>query len=296
MNSTHPQHKDGHARAWRTLLVVAALGAATTLPTAAAAADPTPPEGAMLSGPTGVRAGVPLGDPAAPADAATIPPFDTFGRDPVLSVFTRADEGWASWRIEAVPAADIAASPVSLATGVAEVPLESIDLAAPAPGDWLLTAVLVAGAGGTSGTWAWHLVIPDRSLPAAMPAPDLVLFGGGETVVTERGSGCYLGTCGDIGQVPPAETLPLVRLDRPDEPVALTLSDGSSIASVHVTATLLGVDEAAPVTVLSVDRLATSVVLVPSPGAGRWLLDVTVQFSDGRGDQTGYARVSVPGS
>ena len=42
--------------------------------------------------------------------------------------------------------------------------------------------------------------------------------------------------------MPPADTLPRLRLDRPDEPIAFTLSDGSGIAGVHVTATLLGVD------------------------------------------------------
>ena len=35
------------------------------------------------------------------------------------------------------------------------------------------------GASGPEGTWAWHLVVPDRTLPAQIQAPDLVLFGGG---------------------------------------------------------------------------------------------------------------------
>lgn len=296
MSSTHPQHRGGHVQAWRSLAVVAALGATTLTAALTAAADPVVADGALLAAPTGIRPGVLLDGAGVLPDPAAIPPFDTFGRDPVLTVFTGEDEGWVSWQVDAVPTADPGTAPLPLAGGIAEVPVESVDLTPPSPGEWLVTAALTAGEGGMSRTWAWHLVIPDRSLPASMPAPDLVLFGGGGTVVTDRGSGCYLGVCGDIGGIPSARTLPRLRLDRPDEPIALTLSDGSGIAGVQATATLLDVDETAPVTLLTQDDLATGVVLVPPPGAGRWLLEVTVRFSDGRGDQAGYAQVSVPGS
>ena len=55
-------------------------------------------------------------------------------------------------------------------------------------------------------------------------------------------------------------------------------------------------DESDPVTLLDgVDVAGTNVVLVPPPpSAGRWRLDVFVRFTDGRGDQAGYARVAVP--
>lgn len=159
-----------------------------------------------------------------------------------------------------------------------------------------MPATTVAGASGPEGTWAWHLVVPDRTLPDRIQAPDLVLFGGGSTVVAERGSGCYLAACGDIGELPPAASLPRIDLERPDEPIALTLSDGSGIATVTVQAQLLNVDESAPVTLLDgVDVAGTNVVLIPPPpSSGRWRLDILVGFTDGRGDQAGYARVAVP--
>jgi hypothetical protein len=63
-----------------------------------------------------------------------------------------------------------------------------------------------------------------------------------------------------------------------------------------VTATLLGVDETEPVTLLDADPAEGSNVLhVPAPpSAGRWYLELTLRFTDGRGDATGYARVIVP--
>ena len=296
MNSIHRQLRGGHAGAWRTLLVVvAALGAATSHPIPAAAEGPPGVEGVVLQAPTGVRSGVQVGDPTAPPDVTTIDPFDTFGRDPSLAILDVGGGGWAAWEVLATPAASPGTPPTSLATGVAEVPLEVISLQAPPPGAWLVTAALVAGAEGPSGTWAWHLVIPDRSLPEALDAPDIVLFGGGATVIAERGSGCYLGQCGDIGGLPADRTLPAIRLERRDEPIALTLSDGSGMVRVTAHAILLGVDETQPVQLVDGDAFAaTNVLLVPPPSIGRWHLEILVTYSDGRGDQAGYARVIVP--
>ena len=300
MNDTHPRSGYVRARAWRTLLLVAALGAATLTPAGATAQDP-PTGDVLLADPTGSRAGVLVPAESVPPDAAAMAPFDTFGRDPALTVYTNATdegEGWAAWQVTAVPAVDAAAEPRSLAMGVAEVPIDRVDLAAPPPGDWLVTAELTAGRTGHDGTWTWHLVIPDRSLPDWIPAPDMVLFGGGRTVIAERGSGCYVGQCADIFASPPDGALPLVRLDRSDEPIALTVSDGSELVEVRVEATLLNVDETKPVMLLAVllDP-ATNVILVPPPpSAGRWRLELFLVFSDARGHQTGYARVVVPGT
>ena len=295
MRSIHRQLPGGRATAWRTLLTVAALSAVAALPGAGLASAPPGMDEVLLGGPTGSRAGAPLADDASLPDAASLTTLDTFGRDPALTISTTTDEGWVSWQVEAVPATDSAATPVSLATGLAELPIDRVDLTAPAPGDWLVTAALLSDTDGASGTWAWRLVIPDRSLPDAMPAPDLVLFGGGETVVAVRGSGCYVGSCGDIGREPPVATLPRLRLDRPDEPIALTLSDGSGVAAVHVTAQRLDVKESDPVTILETGGLSANVVLVPPPASsGAWKLTLFVRFTDGRGDQVGYVRVVVP--
>lgn len=301
MSTTHRRLMTGRTTL-RSLLVVAALGAATLLPTAVTAQGDPGPDTVNLAGPLGSRAGLPVAADAPPADPATIPPFDTYGRDPQLQLWSSeaadadTSTGWVSWEVTAVPAADLAAEPIALATGVAEVPVDRVDLTAPPPGDWVITATTVNAAAGPEGTWAWHLVVPDRTIPAPIPMPGLVLFGGGDTVVAAPGSSCYLGSCGDIGQKPPAKAVPAVRLGLPDEPIALTLSDGSGIAEVTVTATLLNVDETEPVTLLdgAVVDGATLVRIPPPPSAGRWYLDVFLRFTDGRGDATGYARVIVP--
>ena len=77
--------------------------------------------------------------------------------------------------------------------------------------------------------------------------------------------------------------------------MALTLSDGSGVATVHVTAQRLDVDRSDPVTILDIGGLSATVMLVPPPAsAGTWKLTLFVQFTDGRGDQVGYVRVVVP--
>lgn len=302
MSTTHRRLMTGWSPRLRSLLVVAALGAATLLPGGASAQGDPGPDTVNLAGPLGSRAGVPVTDPADTPAAAAIAPFSTYGRDPALQLWSSeaadADTGtgWVSWEVSAVPAADPTADPIGLASGVAEVPVDRVDLTAPAPGDWLVTATTVNADAGPEGTWAWHLVVPDRTIPASIPLPGLVLFGGGGTVVAEPGSSCYLGDCGDIGELPPARTLPLVSLDRGDEPIALTLSDGSGIAEVTVRAARLATDVDTWVTLL--DGVAvdgSNVVLIPAPpSVGRWYLDVSIRFTDARGDAAGYARVAVP--
>lgn len=302
MSTTHRRPRSGLRPAIRSLLVVAALGAATLLPGMAAAQGDPGPGTVNLAGPLGSRAGVPVPAGGATPDAASIPPFDTYGRDPSLQLWSSeaadadTSTGWVSWQVTAVPAAEPTADPVSLGTGVAEVPVDRVDLAAPAPGTWLVSATTQAAQAGPEGTWAWHLVVPDRTIPEIIPMPGIVLFGGGDTVVAEPGSSCYLGSCGDIGAKPPAKAVPAVRLGLPDEPIALTLSDGSGIAEATVAATLLGVDETEPVTLLdAIQAGGTNVIHVPAPPSpGRWYLELFLRFTDGRGDAAGYARVVVP--
>lgn len=302
MITTHRRLMPGRSPAIRSLLVVAALGAATLFPTPGAAQGDPGPDTVNLTGPLGSRAGMLVADDGSPPDAGTIPPFSTYGRDPRLQLWSSepadadTSTGWVSWSVTAVPAADLTADPISLGAGVAEVPVDRVDLAAPAPGDWLVSATTVSAAAGPEGTWAWHLVVPDRTIPATIPMPGLVLFGGGRTVIAALGSSCYLGSCGDIGQKPPAKAIPSVTLGLPDEPIALTLSDGSGIAEVTVTATLLNVDETEPVTLLDAVAVdGANVVHIPAPpSVGRWYLDVFLRFTDGRGDATGYARIIVP--
>src|SRR5687768_14987892 len=127
MNVTHRRRPHRRAAAWRTLSVVAALGAVTTLtavPGPGVAEGPPGIEGVVLSGPTGTRSGVEIDDPAAPPDVAMIAPFDTYGREPALTIADMDGGSWSFWEVTAVPATDPGADPIPLATGVAEVPLD----------------------------------------------------------------------------------------------------------------------------------------------------------------------------
>lgn len=74
MSHTHPRLMAGRP-ALRSLLVVAALGAATLLPAGALAEGPPGTGGVMLAGPLGSRTGTDVADPASPPAAGTIAPF-----------------------------------------------------------------------------------------------------------------------------------------------------------------------------------------------------------------------------
>ncbi|MFN8619449.1 MAG: hypothetical protein U0869_01720 [Chloroflexota bacterium] len=315
MTHVHRQHPvPAHGAGRRSWLVVAALGAATlAVGGTALAAGPSPAASAapgaspdavatvvVLSGPTGSRDGVALADGAALPDPATLEPLDTFGRDPRLTIAVLGDDadGFASWTVDAVPADDPGTTPTTLIGGIAEVPVPAFDVPAPPPGDWLVSAVTTGREPATTGTWAWRLVVPDRSLPDAMPAPDALLWAGGATVVTERGSACYVGMCGDVGGLPPDDSLPRLALARPDEPVALTLSDGTDLAAVRAVAVPLGAGTGAGDGMVLLDgplAAPAHVVLVPPPpGSGTWRLELSLTYSDRRGQADHLARVVVP--
>ncbi len=298
MNLTHRSRATGHARAWWSLLAVAALGAATALPGGVAADDPAP--AVLLTGPLGTRSGVVVAAGQPLPDPALIAPLDTYGRDPRLRLWHEGDpetgDGWSSWEVVATSTGADPGEPRTLAAGDTDTPADSLSLTPPPPGDWLIGATLTRAASAQPETWAWHLTVPDRTIPESIPVPDLVVSGAGTTVVAERGGGCYLGACGDIGGRPPARAVPLVTLDLPDAPIALTLSDGSGIQSVTVSAESLDGSASAPLMLLDqADADGANVVFIPPPSsAGRWYLEVTVRFTDARGDTTGYARVAVP--
>ena len=58
---------------------------------------------------------------------------------------------------------------------------------------------------------------------------------------------------------------------------------------------LLNVAHSQPVSILDTKDRSTNVVLIPAPSSsGVWMLSVLIRFTDGRGDQAGYARVVVP--
>src|SRR5687768_8190471 len=119
MNVTHRRRPHRRAAAWRTLSVVAALGAVTTLtavPAPGLAQAHPGIEGVVLSGPTGTRSGVEIDGVTAPPDVGTIAPLDTYGREPALTIADMDGGSWSLWEVTAVPAADPGADPIPLAT------------------------------------------------------------------------------------------------------------------------------------------------------------------------------------
>jgi hypothetical protein len=252
----------------------------------------------FLYGPAGRLAGTPVSRSAPAPDPARLRPYDTAGRDPALEL--QSDDPrvlFGAWRVTATPVP--VGEPVVLAEREGPGPsAERITLEPPPPGSWILRATLVpADPSGASFDRVWRVIVPDRSPPETLPAPDVVLFGGGSTLLAVPGSGCYVGVCGDIGREPPSGTLPRLRLDRPDEPVTVTLSDGAPIAAIRVTGRRIGEDGREGRAVRLLDTTLeppASPVLVPPPRSGTWRLELLVRFDFERGYQTAYARLRVP--
>jgi hypothetical protein len=280
-------------------LLASGVGTDAASPEAGGGTEPDEPL-VFLYGPAGRLAGTPV-DRDAPIPEGVVPrTYDTAGRDPSLQLQALdPDLSFTGWRVVASPLAPGGGTPIVLAgADMADAPTETVALEPPPPGDWLVRASLVpADPGRPSLERAWHVRVPDRSLPDFLPEPDVVLFGGGSTILGVPGSGCYVGVCGDIGREPPSQTLPRLRLDRPDEPLTVTLSDGAAIAAIRAAARPIGPggEEGPPTTLLDLelDR-AESPVLVPPPGPGLWRIELLVRFDFERGHQTVYARLRVP--
>ena len=145
------------------------------------------------------------------------------------------------------------------------------------------------------GSWWWRVAVPDRVLPdeeTGPPPPTLWLGSGDDVVELEQGSGCFLGTCGDIGRVSPPDLLPTVRTI-PGAPLSITLADGSGVVRWSVSATPVGGGEADEVVLGQAPDVWTTQAWVTAPDPGEYVIAVSVTFDRERGSFDGYGRLIV---
>ena len=145
------------------------------------------------------------------------------------------------------------------------------------------------------GSWWWRIAVPDRTLPdgeTGPPPPTLRLGSGDQVVDLEQGSGCFLGTCGDIGGISPPELLPTVTtIER--APLSVTLGDGSGVVGWSVVISSIGQDDADEVVLGQARDTWTTTAWVSAPTKGDWLVTTSVTFDRDRGAFDGYGRLIV---
>jgi hypothetical protein len=246
------------------------------------------------SGAFGTAAGI--ASPTMP-DPATLPILGAWGRGTGMRF--SASEGYVSnWDVVAFaePALD-AGSPLALGHGS-----ESASVTMDATGLFLvrLDAMVAPNKGRpevglpVEGSWWWRIAVPDRELQqgaGGVPPPRIRLRSGDRVRSLDPGSGCWIGTCGDIGAIPPPQTLPTIRT-LPRAPLTVTLSDGSGVTGWYIDATPVGGKESDAVDLGHADGVqSTTEVIVPAPAEGTWVISVFVTFDQRRGDFTGYGRL-----
>ena len=150
-------------------------------------------------------------------------------------------------------------------------------------GEHLLVARTVM-ADGSEFVGAWILTVPEREFPddgvMDIPAPDLTLTIGDQTVVGERTDGCYLFLCVTIGKLPPASKIPAVVVPS-GESLLLALTDGTPF-DIH-NAEYNRLDGDGDTIPIEATWMPGTEVELPGPPPGAWLLSLEVAFDRGRG-------------
>ena len=266
-------------------VVACTLGLLLSLPAAAAAAeiiDRDAPITVALGGHFGIVVGT---DPAAPAVAAPDDrPLDTWARGAVLEL--RVDPPLGS--------TDRISITASRPGEEGQVPLAIADgrwVTGPAEAGEHVIVATVEPDGAEASQHAWLVVVPDRpgDFETRLHVPPiearLTVASGG--VVGERGHGCLVDICQEVGHRPPPEALEPLSV-AVGEPLLLELDDGSAI--VHWEGRL----EPQPGTA-SETRLSQATF--PEPRAtprltglepdrpGEWLLELRVDYDRERGWQ-----------
>jgi hypothetical protein len=269
-------------------LVPAARAGGGDAPSSPVAAAPTESAAApiaagtlvWLRGPFGRVAGGTLDDPG------TAPPGD----QPLDTVVRHAPLGLGTGASTDVSALVVAARSLD-AAGAVE-PLSDGALVFEGPdgvGQHLIVAD-VTSMSGVASQYAWLVDVPDQQPPAGglydIPAPDIVLIASGGSTSGRTGSGCYAYLCVDVGHPPPAETLPVLTA-KVGELITAQAADGSALTAWS--GRLSSLDDPA-----RDDTRAKAVLAGPlenvvslsgleAPAAGRWLLDLEVEFDRERG-------------
>jgi hypothetical protein len=108
----------------------------------------------------------------------------------------------------------------------------------------------------------------------------------------EQGSGCFLGTCGDIGRISPPDLLPAVTTIE-HAPLSVTLEDGSGVVGWSVVVSPVGQGDAGELLLGQAQGTWTSSAWVEAPPRGDWLVATSVTFDRERGTFDGYGRLIV---
>lgn len=271
-------------------LTGAALVPATPMGAADAGASPGPASPTVVAdGAFGRVAGVTAASDASPGPDA-LPVLDAWAVGTRIR-FEPTDGTLAPWTVTAIREPVDGASSEQLGSGDGDAVVMLTD-----PGLFLirLDGTIRPDGGALEGTWWWRVAVPDRTLPegeTGPPPPGLRLGSADDVVVLEQGSGCYLGTCGDIGGISPPEQLPTLR-SMAGAPLSLTLGDGSALVGWSLSVS--------PVDGTAGERLLGQLQQgwategwVPAPTPGDWLVVVSVTFDRERGHMDGYGRLIV---
>ena len=271
------------ARASVSVAVAVGMAISLSAAAAAAAAEPSadpPSRTVSLRGPFGTVAGT---DPQAPAVAAPDGrALDAWQRD-------------AAMELAIEPPLDVTATVTLKATpddGGEAVELSLEDgrwVTGPGrAGDHVVVASIERD-GRTSGEFAWLIEVPDRpgdiETLLTMPALEASVSAASGTVPGERGHGCHVDMCQEVGFRPPATALEPLDV-QVGEPVTFSLADGSAVIGWE------GRLEPQPGTA-SETRFAEAVFEEPvgapvltglEPDAvGEWLLELRADYDRERG-------------
>ncbi len=284
------------------LIPVLLVASAVSLVTPAIAADPEASPGraaptVTADGPFGRVEGLAV-PPGETPDTAVLPVLDAWAVG--TNVRFRPTVGTlAPWRVTAVrePAEDpLGGHELGTGDGDADVTLTL-------PGLFLvrLDGTLRPDGDAIEASWWWRIAVPDRTLPEGEtdpPPPAIELASGDEAIELEQGSGCFLGTCGDIGRISPPDLLPtLTTIEH--APLSMTLDDGSGVVGWSVVISPVGQDGGREIVLGAARDTWTAVAWVPAPTAGDWVVTTSVTFDRDRGSFDGYGRLVVeedPGS
>jgi hypothetical protein len=259
------------------------------------AADPSPPPDVptlFADGPFGRVAGHATGPGDPRPDPVELPVLDGWARGATLAF--RPDDGTLSpWRLSVFPEPDVDVPTSYQLTdedGDAEVSLQE-------PGLYLLRmdGTIRPDGGALEGTWWWRVAVPYRDFPPdehGPPPPAIRLASGDRVVSLEQGSGCFLGTCGDIGRTSPPDLLPTVTTIE-HAPLSVTLEDGSGVVGWSVVVSPVGEGDTTEYLLGQGSDTWTSAAWVEAPPSGDWLVTTTVTFDRDRGSFAGHGRLIV---
>jgi hypothetical protein len=261
-----------------------ALGLLLTLPPAAGATEgpEQQPISVSLRGPFGTVVG---GDPATPAVAAPDGrALDAWAREAVLELTVDPT---------LPPDAAVSVSASARPDGASvTLPLEDGHwVTAPdRAGEYLLVAT-IEGADLEASEHAWLLAVPDRpgDFETWLQRPPIEALARSSTgsVMGERGHGCLVDLCQDVGYRPPAETLPPLTVPV-GEPVSLELDDGSAMVRWQGRLEPLpGTDSETRLARATFDEPVAELVLtgLEPDREGEWLLELRTDYDRERGWQ-----------